>query len=242
MTPVSVGSESLQLYEAQFFSFTPETCTVRVRDAFRDSLNHILVAVESVFVKRLCPDQDPPAELRLTARESTQKLRQFLQERFEIMFQRMKGMLMDRILSIPHNVLLPDDQLHQKYPEGKEDLMKLQDSIANLLQAYEAEVCAKQALLAELEEQKETQKQLDEVLRWIEELRVSWRREGMGNVQDSVRHMMETVGQLQGVLGKINKQNKNLDEVWWFICNNWDLTSTDVIAWSIHQGEAMHNL
>ncbi len=242
MTPVSVGSESLQLYEAQFFGFTPETCTVRVRDAFRDSLNHILVAVESVFVKRLCPDQDPPAELRLTARESTQKLRQFLQERFEIMFQRMKGMLMDRILSIPHNVLLPDDQLHQKYPEGKEDLMKLQDSIANLLQAYEAEVCAKQALLAEIEEQKETQKQLDEVLRWIEELRVSWRREGMGNVQDSVRHMMETAGQLQGVLGKINKQNKNLDEVWWFICNNWDLTSTDVIAWSIHQGEAMHNL
>uniref|UniRef100_A0A8C1KSL3 Protein MIS12 homolog n=1 Tax=Cyprinus carpio TaxID=7962 RepID=A0A8C1KSL3_CYPCA len=210
---VSVGSESLQLYEAQFFGFTPETCTVRVHDAFRDSLNHILVAVESVFVKRLCPGQEPPAELRLTARESTQKLRQFLQERFEIMFQRMKGMLMDRVLSIPHNVLLPDDQLHQKYPEGKEDLMKLQDSIANLLQAYEAEVCAKQALLAELEEQKETQKQLDEVLRWIEELRISWRREGMGNVQDSIRHMMETVGQLQDVVGKINKRNKNLDEV-----------------------------
>uniref|UniRef100_A0A673L1G2 Protein MIS12 homolog n=1 Tax=Sinocyclocheilus rhinocerous TaxID=307959 RepID=A0A673L1G2_9TELE len=189
---VSVGSRSLQLYEAQFFGFTPETCTVRVHDAFRDSLNHILVAVESVFMKRLCPGHDPPAELRLTARESTQKLRQFLQERFEIMFQRMKGMLMDRVLSIPHNVLLPDDQLHQKYPEGKEDLMKLQDSIANLLQAYEAEVCAKQALL---------------------ELRISWRREGMGNVQDSIRHMMDAVGQLQDVVGKINKRNKNLDEV-----------------------------
>ncbi|XP_052447833.1 protein MIS12 homolog [Carassius gibelio] len=210
---VSEGSESLRLYEAQFFGFTPETCTLRVGDAFRDSLNHILVAVESVFVKRLCPGQDPPAQLRLAARESTQKLRQFLQERFEIMFQRMKGMLMDRVLSIPRNVLLPDDQLHQKYPEGKEELMKLQDSIAKLLQAYQAEVCAKQALLAELEEQKETQKQLDEVLQWIEELRLSWRREGMGNFQDGIRHMMDTVGQLQDVLGKINKRNKGLDEV-----------------------------
>lgn len=208
-----MGSESLQLYEAQFFGFTPETCTLRVRDAFRDSLNHILVAVESVFVKRLCPGHDPPAELRLTAREGTQKLRQFLQERFEVMFQRMKGMLMDRVLSVPRNVLLPDDQLHQKHPEGKEELTKLQDSVAKLLQDYEAEVCAKQALLAELEEQKETQKQMDEVLRWIEELRLSWRREGMGSVQDSVRHMMETVGQLQDAVGNIRKQNKGLDEV-----------------------------
>ncbi|XP_065140732.1 protein MIS12 homolog [Paramisgurnus dabryanus] len=210
---VSQGSESLQLYEAQFFGFTPETCTLRIYNAFRDSLNHILVAVESVFVKRLSPGQEPSAELRLTARESTQKLRRFLQERFEVMFQRMKGMLMDRVLNIPPNVLLPDDQLHQKYPEGKEDLMKLQGSIAKLQQAYEADVCAKQALLAELEEQKETQKQLDEVLRWIEELRVSWRREGMGNVQDSIRYMMETVGQLQDVMGKISKQSKELDKV-----------------------------
>ncbi|XP_056602764.1 protein MIS12 homolog [Triplophysa dalaica] len=208
----SEGSESLQLYEAQFFGFTPETCTLRVRNAFLDSLNHILVAVESVFVKRLSPGQEPSAELRLTARESTQKLRRFLQERFEVMFQRMKGMLMDRVLTIPPSVLLPDDQLHQKYPEGKEELMKLQSSIAKLQQAYEADVCAKQALLAELEEQKNTQKQLDEVQRWIEELRVSWRREGMGNVQDSIRYMMETVGQLQDVVGKIGKQSKELDE------------------------------
>lgn len=129
------------------------------------------------------------------------------------MFQRMKGMLMDRVLSVPRNVLLPDDQLHQKHPEGKEELTKLQDSVAKLLQDYEAEVCAKQALLAELEEQKETQKQIDEVLRWIEELRLSWRREGMGSVQDSIRHMMETVGQLQDVVGNIRKQNKGLDEV-----------------------------
>ncbi|KAI7813547.1 protein MIS12-like protein, partial [Triplophysa rosa] len=209
----SEGSESLQLYEAQFFGFTPETCTLRVRNAFLDSLNHILVAVESVFVKRLSPGQEPSAELRLTARESTQKLRRFLQERFEVMFQRMKGMLMDRVLTIPPSVLLTDDQLHQKYPEGKEELMKLQSSIAILQQAYEADVRAKQALLAELEEQKETQKQLDEVLRWIEELRVSWRQEGMGNVQDSIRYMMETVGQLQDVVGKIGKQSKELDEV-----------------------------
>lgn len=128
------------------------------------------------------------------------------------MFQRMKGMLMDRVLTIPPSVLLPDDQLHQKYPEGKEELMKLQSSIAKFQQAYEADVCAKQALLAELEEQKKTQKQLDEVQRWIEELRVSWRREGMGNVQDSIRYMMETVGQLQDVVGKIGKQSKELDE------------------------------
>lgn len=129
------------------------------------------------------------------------------------MFQRMKGMLMDRVLTIPPSVLLPGDQLHQKYPEGKEEVMRLQSSIAKLQQAYEADVCAKQALLAELEEQKETEKQLDEVLRWIEELRVSWRREGMGNVQDSIRYMMETVGQLQDVVGKIGKQSKELDEV-----------------------------
>ncbi|TRY86833.1 hypothetical protein DNTS_028657 [Danionella cerebrum] len=210
---VSGGSESLQLYEAQFFGFTPETCTLRIHNAFRDSLNYILSAVESVFVKRLSLGQDPPADLRLAVHESTQKLRQFLQERFQVMFERMKGMLMERVLTIPHNVLLPEHQLQQKHPEAREELMKLQESTAKLLQAYEAEVCAKQALLAELEEQREIQKHLDETLSWIQELRMSWRREGVGSIQDSIRHMIETVSQLQDMVGKIKKHNNTLEEI-----------------------------
>ncbi|KAL7834504.1 hypothetical protein SRHO_G00287510 [Serrasalmus rhombeus] len=209
----SFTSESLKLYEAQFFGFTPQTCMMRVNSAFQDCLYEMLVVVESVFVRKLSQGKDPPEELQLKTRECTQKLLRFLQERFRKLSSRMETLLVNSVLSIPENVLLPEDEPHRKYPESQEQLLKLESSIADLQQSYQAEVCAKQALLAELEEQRETQEQLEEVLRWIEELRLSWKREGMGNVHDSFRHMIETVNQLQGVMGKIRKKSKSLDEV-----------------------------
>ncbi|XP_030648993.1 protein MIS12 homolog [Chanos chanos] len=205
--------ESLRLYEAQFFGFTPQTCMMRIHSAFLDCLYEMLLVVESVVVKKLSRGKEPTEELCLKTRESTQKLLQFLQERFKILSSRMESLLVNSVLSIPPNVLLPEDQSHQKYPQSTDQLMKLESSVAQLQKSYQAEVCAKQALLAELEEQKETQHQLEDVLKWIEELRSSWKQEGMGNVQGSFCHVMETVAQLQDIIGKVGKKTKRLDEL-----------------------------
>ncbi|KAF7688832.1 protein MIS12 homolog [Silurus meridionalis] len=209
----SLSSDSLKLYEAQFFGFTPQTCMMRMNSAFQDCLYEMLVVVESVFVRKLSQGKEPPEELRVKTRECTQKLLHFLQERFKKLSSRMEALLVNSVLSVPQNVLLPEDEPHRKHPESKEQLLKLEASIAELQKSYEAEMCAKQALLAELEEQKETQKQLDEVLQWTDELRLSWRKEGMGNTRDCFKNMIETVNQLQGEIGKIQKKSKSLDEV-----------------------------
>ncbi|GAA6107575.1 protein MIS12 homolog isoform X1 [Tachysurus ichikawai] len=209
----SSSSDSLKLYEAQFLGFTPQTCMMRMNSAFQDCLYEMLVVVESVFVRKLSQGKDQPEELCIKTRECTQKLLQFLQERFLKLSGRMEALLVNSVLSVPENVLLPEDDSHRKYPESKEQLLTLEASIAELQKSYEAEVCAKQALLAELTEQKETQEQLDEVLQWIDELRLSCRKEGMGNIQDSFQNMIETVNQLQGEMGKIQKKSKSLDEV-----------------------------
>lgn len=182
---------------------------MRMNSAFQDCLYEMLVVVESVFVRKLSQGKDPPEELRVKTRECTQKLLQFLQERFRKLSCRMEALLVNSVLSVPENVLLPEDETHRKYPESGEQILKLEASITELQKSYEAEMCAKQALLAELEEQKETQGQLDEVLQWIDELRSSWRKEGMGNVQN----MIETVNQLHSEMGKIRKKSKSLDEV-----------------------------
>ncbi|KAI5089453.1 protein MIS12-like [Silurus meridionalis] len=209
----SLSSDSLKLYEAQFFGFTPQTCMMRMNSAFQDCLYEMLVVVESVFVRKLSQGKEPPEELRVKTRECTQKLLHFLQERFKKLSSRMEALLVNSVLLVPQNVLLPEDEPHRKHPESKEQLLKLEASIAELQKSYEAEMCAKQALLAELEEQKETQKQLDEVLQWTDELRLSWRKEGMGNTRDCFKNMIETVNQLQGEIGKIQKKSKSLDEV-----------------------------
>lgn len=209
----SVSSDSLKLYEAQFFGFTPQTCMMRMNSAFQDCLYEMLVVVESVFVRKLSQGKDPPEELRVKTRECTQKLLQFLQERFRKLSARMEALLVSSVLSVPENVLLPEDESHRKNPESNEELLKLEASTAELQKSYEAEMCAKRALLAELAEQKETQEQLDEVLQWIDELRLSWRKEGMGNIRDSFQNMIETVNQLQGEMETIRKKSKSLGEV-----------------------------
>lgn len=73
----------------------------------------------------------------------------------------------------------------------------MESSIADLQSAFEAEVCAQQALLAEVEEQKDLQKQLDEIEAWVRELQSAWVKEGHSSFQDSFRRVTESVQKLQ---------------------------------------------
>ncbi|KPP61126.1 MIS12 protein-like [Scleropages formosus] len=205
-----LSPESLKLYEAQFFGFTPQTCMLRVYSAFQDCLHDILLAVEAVFVRKLA-GAGPEDELSHQARECTQKLHKFLQERVRRLSNRMEALLLDNVLSVPSHVLLPEDQPHSKHPQGAEQLLKLEAELARLEQAYQAEVCARQAILAELKEQEEVQEELDGVLKWIGELRAAWTQEGTGGVQDSFAFMTQTVKTLKGLMKGIRTKNGSLD-------------------------------
>ncbi|XP_056268654.1 protein MIS12 homolog [Pseudoliparis swirei] len=201
----SVPPSILKLYETQFFGFTPQTCMLRVYSAFQDSLCDILLVVEKVCVRQLSKGEPAEAEelLRSRARECSRKLQQFLEERFKRLSERMDALLADRCLSVPPNVLLPEDQLHKSYPQHIEEVLRRESSIADLQRAYEAEVCARQALLAELEEQSEVQKQLDGILTWVRELQAAWVKEGNGSFHDSFRLVMESVKKLQDAVAEV---------------------------------------
>lgn len=102
----------------------------------------------------------------------------------------METVLVNNVLSVPPNVLLPDDQPHKKYFQRLEEVLNLESSLAELHLVYQAEVCGRQALLAELEEQREVQEQLDGILRWSVELQAAWMQEGMASFHDSFHVMM----------------------------------------------------
>ncbi|XP_041840630.1 protein MIS12 homolog [Melanotaenia boesemani] len=190
---------SLKLYETQFFGFTPQTCMLRIHSAFQDCLCDILPVVEEVCVRQLRKGESDGAEelLRTRARECSRKLQQFLEERFKQLSERMEALLMNRCFAVPPNVLLPEDQSHKNYPQDLQEVLRLETSIADIQRAYEAEVCARQALLAELEEQREVQQQLEGILSWVRELQAAWVKEGNGNFQESFRLVMESVKKLQ---------------------------------------------
>ncbi|XP_041663769.1 protein MIS12 homolog [Cheilinus undulatus] len=196
---------TLKLYEAQFFGFTPQTCMLRVYSAFQDCLSDILLVVEKVCVRQLSKGESDGSEevLRSRARECSRKLQQYLDDRFKQLSERMESLLIDRCFSIPPNVLLPEDQSHKKYPQHIQELLNLESSIVDLQSAYEAEVCARQALLAELEEQREMQKQLDGVLSWVRELQVAWVKEGNGSFHESFQLVMESVKRLQEAIREV---------------------------------------
>lgn len=111
---------SLKLYETQFFGFTPQTCMLRIRGAFKDSLCDILPVVEKVCVRQLRKGQSDRTEEKLQsrARDCSRRLQQFMEERFKPLSERMEEMLMNRCFTVPPSVLLPDDQSHKKYPQG----------------------------------------------------------------------------------------------------------------------------
>ncbi|XP_038557194.1 protein MIS12 homolog [Micropterus salmoides] len=202
---VAEEADTLKLYETQFFGFTPQTCMLRVYSAFQDCLYDILPVVEKVCVRQLSRGESDGAEelLRSRARECSRKLQQFLEERFKPLSERMEALLVSRCLSVPPNVLLPEDQAHKTCPPDIQEVLRLESSLADLQRSYEAEVCARQALLAELEEQKEVQKQLDGILMWVRELQAAWVKEGNGSFHESFRLVMESVKKLQEAVGEV---------------------------------------
>nr|XP_020445585.1 protein MIS12 homolog [Monopterus albus] len=202
----SLSPSALKLYETQFFGFTPKTCILRVYSAFTDCLCDILPVVEKVCVRQLSKGESAGADdlLRSRARECSLKLQEFLEMKFKQLSERMETLLVDRCLSVPPNVLLPEDQAHKDYPQHIQEVLRLESSLADLHRTYEAEVCARQALLAELEEQKEVQKQLDGILTWLRELQAAWVKEGNGNFHESFQLVMESVKKLQVAIAKIS--------------------------------------
>lgn len=82
-------------------------------------------------------------------------------------------------------------------------MLRLESSLADLQRTYEAEVYARQALQAELEEQQEVQKQLDGILTWVRELQAAWVKEGNGSFHESFRLAMESVKKLQKAVGEV---------------------------------------
>ncbi|XP_008284955.1 protein MIS12 homolog [Stegastes partitus] len=200
-----LSPSSLKLYETQFFGFTPQTCMLRVYSAFQDCLYDILPVVEKVCVRQLSKGESDAAEelLRSRARECSRKLQQFLEKQFKLLSERIEALLMNRCFSVPPNVLLPEDQSHHNHPQAVQEVMRLESSLADVQRAYEAEVCARQALLAELEEQKEVQKQLDGILMWVRELQAAWVKEGNGNFHESFGLVMESVKKLQEAVREV---------------------------------------
>lgn len=79
----------------------------------------------------------------------------------------------------------------------------MESCIADTQKALEAEVYARQALLAELEEQREVQRQLEEILRWVRDLQGAWLKAGGGSFSESFREVMASVQRLQEAVREI---------------------------------------
>ncbi|XP_039363469.1 protein MIS12 homolog [Mauremys reevesii] len=198
-------------YEAQFFGFTPQTCMLRVYIAFQDYLFEMMLVVERVILKKLegCPDSKiSPFQIR----KSTEKFLLFMKERFDHLFSKMEQMLLQLVLNIPKNVLLPEDKVHEQYPYSKEQFQTLQGEIDQLQKQYKIEVSAGQALLAELEEQKKVQAELEKTLQWFDGLENICREHGTSNLKESFAFLTQTSKKLQDILKEVEKKNKRLQK------------------------------
>ncbi|NXK47009.1 MIS12 protein, partial [Chauna torquata] len=202
-------SVSPMAYETQFFGFTPQTCMLRIYLAFQDYLFEMMVVVESVILKKL--DAFPNCQISpFEIRKSTEKFLCFMKDRFDHLFSKMEEVLLQLVLNIPKNVLLPEDKVHKQYPYSKEQFQALQDEIAHLRQQYRAEASAGQALRAELEEQKTVQAELEKILQWFDGLENICREHGTSNFKESFAFLTQNSKKLLDVLKDVEEKSKKL--------------------------------
>ncbi|XP_015361372.1 protein MIS12 homolog [Marmota marmota marmota] len=196
-------------YEAQFFGFTPETCMLRIYTAFQDYLFEVMQAVEQVIMKKLegIPDCDiSPVQIR----KCTEKFLCFMKGRFDKLFGKMEQLFLQLILRIPPNILLPEDKCQETHPYSEEEFQLLQKEIEELQEKYKTELCTKQALLAELEEQKIVQAKLKQTLTLFDELENVGRDHGTSDFRESLVSLVQKCRKLQNIKDNVEKESKRL--------------------------------
>ncbi|NXS06947.1 MIS12 protein, partial [Neodrepanis coruscans] len=198
-------------YEAQFFGFTPQTCILRVYIAFQDYLFEMMLVVESVILKKL--DGIPGCNISSSQiRKCTEKFLLFMKEHFDKLFGKMEEMLLQLVLNIPKNVLLPEDRVHEQYPCSKEEFQALQEELRQLQQQCRAEGAAGQALRAELQEQKVVRAELEKILQWFDGLESICREHGTGNFKESFAFLTQNSKKLQDLLKDVEEKSKKMKE------------------------------
>ncbi|XP_063809754.1 protein MIS12 homolog [Pseudophryne corroboree] len=195
-------------YETQFFGFTPQTCILRLYISFQDYLFDMLLLVETVILKKLTKYPDCGIS-RFDIREGTEKYLSFINEHFNLLFQKIENCLLKLVLKIPRNILLSEDKVHAEYPYTKEEFDDLQSVTKTLQEQYKAETFATKSLLAELEEQASVQSELEEILTLFDKLDKSSREHGNIDLE-SFAFMVQTSKKLEVTVKEIDMKHKKL--------------------------------
>ncbi|NXG19193.1 MIS12 protein, partial [Grallaria varia] len=196
-------------YEAQFFGFTPQTCMLRIYLAFQDCLFEVMQVVEAVILRKV--DKMPDCNITPSqVRKCTEEFLLFVKDRFDKLFDKMEEVLLQQVLSIPENVLLPEDKVHEQYPYSPEQFRALQEEIRQLQLQCRAEAAAEQALRAELEEQKVVKAELEKILQWFNDLEKTFREQGIGNLKECLSFLTQSSKKLQVVMKEVEQKSEEL--------------------------------
>ncbi|XP_060115233.1 protein MIS12 homolog [Heteronotia binoei] len=202
-------SGNVMIYETQFFGFTPQTCMMRMYLAFQDHLCHIMLIIEEVILKKL----ESMRYTKLTPssiRRSSEKFLAYMRKHSDQLFGKMEPVLLQVVLTIPENVLLPEDKCQEQYRYTESEFQELQEEICHLEHRVKAEISAQQALKAELEEQKATQEQLEKILQWFDSLDNICREHGTSNLKESFAFLKGNATKLQTVMQEVEDKSKKL--------------------------------
>jgi kinetochore-associated protein MIS12 len=166
-------------------------------------------AVEQVILKKL--EAIPNCEITpVQIRKCTEKFLCFMKGRFDNLFGKMEQLFLQLILRIPPNILLPEDKCQEMHPYSEEELQLLQKEIEALQEKYKTELCTKQALLTELEEQKIVQAKLKQTLTLFDELENVGRDHGTSDFRESLVSMVQNARKLQNIRDNVEKASKKL--------------------------------
>ncbi|XP_031567833.1 protein MIS12 homolog [Actinia tenebrosa] len=152
-------------YETQFFGFTPKSFVDGVYNAINDYVSDCFKELEKLL------SNEPTLTKDCTAEQIHQKTDQMLSKFYESMdvsFDRLEIFLMQNIFKIPPNVLLPEDKIHESHNHTKDEEVKMDDEIQELLRKLKAAKYVNKALKQEQKELESAETQVAECGKYLD--------------------------------------------------------------------------
>lgn len=106
--------------------------------------------------------------------------------------------------------MLPEDKCQESHPCSEEEIQLLQQEIEQLQEKYKTELRTREALLAELEEQKIVQAKLRQTLTLFDELENVGRDRGTNDFREGLVFLVQNSRKLQNIRDNVERESKKL--------------------------------
>lgn len=118
-------------YETQYFGFSPESFCDGIYNALMSYTSDTLLKIQNNLKKEFA-DKVPEDKIE----RGTKKLMERFEKNVKKSFDKLEVYVLKSILHIPDDIILPEDTVHEKHPDAKQELQQVDAELLALKKRF----------------------------------------------------------------------------------------------------------